>query len=91
MDFNITFANNRNEILSMDETILETMNGAGDTPDNGRYLSFVRLNNPLGAIYGYRCLGVYRYSEYSDAEAAYKAGDITLDELRARATAFASQ
>ena len=84
MDVNVTFANNRNEILTMDETILETLNGAGDTPDNGRYLSFVRLNNPLGAIYGYRCLGVYRYSEYSDAEAAYKAGDITLAELNSK-------
>lgn len=83
MDFNITFANNRNEILEMDETILRTYNGSGDTPDNGSYLSMVRLNNPLGSIYGYRCLGVYRYSEYSDALAAYNAGDITMDELNA--------
>ena len=83
MDFNITFANNRNEVLSMDETVLETMNGSGNTPDNGAYLSMVRLHNPLGSIYGYRYLGVYRYSEYSDAEAAYNAGDITLDELNA--------
>ena len=81
MDFNITFANNRNEILEMDETILETMNGSGDTPDNGSYLSMVRLNNALGSIYGYKYLGVYRYTEYSDAVAAYNAGDITYDEL----------
>ena len=81
MDFNITFANNRNEILTMDETVLETMNGTGTTPDNGSYLSMVRLNNPLGSIYGYRYLGVYRYSEYADAQAAYNAGDITLEEL----------
>lgn len=80
-DFNVTFANNRNEILTMDETILEGLNGSGDTPDNGSYLSMVRLNNPLGAIYGYRYKGVYRYSEYNDALAAYNAGDITLEEL----------
>ena len=81
VDFNVTFANYRNEILTMDETILESMNGSGNTPDNGSYLSMVRLKNPLGAIYGFRYLGVYRYSEYNDAEAAYNAGDITLDEL----------
>jgi hypothetical protein len=80
-DFNVTFANNRNEILTMDETILEGLNGSGNTPDNGSYLSMVRLNNPLGAIYGYRYKGVYRYSEYNDALAAYNAGDITLEEL----------
>jgi len=81
MDFNMTFANNRNEILEMDETILESMNGSGNTPDNGSYLSMVRLNNPLGSIYGYRCLGVYRYSELADAEAAFKAGEITEAEF----------
>ena len=67
MDFNVTFANNRNEILDMDKTILETMNGDGTTPDNEKYVSMVRLHNPLGAIYGYRFKGVYRYSDYYDA------------------------
>ena len=81
MDFNVTFANNRNEILDMDPTILESMNGDGSTPDNGKYISMVRLNNPLGAIYGYRSLGVYRYSDYYDALDAYNAGDITEEEL----------
>ncbi len=81
MDFNVTFANNRNEILSMDPTILETMNGNGSTPDNGTYLSMVRLNNPLGSIYGYRSLGVYRYSEYNDALDALNAGIITQEEF----------
>ena len=70
MDFNVTFANNRNEIVDMESTILETMNGDGNTPDNGAYLSMVRLHNPLGAIYGYRYKGVYRYSDYYDAQEA---------------------
>ena len=73
MDFNVTFANNRNEILDMEQSILETMNGDGNTPDNGKYLSMVRLNNPLGAIYGYRYKGVYRYSDYYDAVDAIEA------------------
>ncbi len=81
MDFNLTFANNRNEILEMEETVLETMNGDGNTPDNGKYISMVRLNNPLGAIYGFRSKGVYRYSEYNDAIDAQKAGVISIDEL----------
>ncbi len=67
MDFNMTFANNRNEILEMDPTVIETMNddfGYG----NGQYLSRVQLNNPLGSIYGFRYKGVYQYSDYSETE-----------------------
>ena len=61
MDFNITFANNRNEIIEMDETILESMN-AEFGYNNGSYLSRVQLNNALGSIYGFRSKGVYAYS-----------------------------
>lgn len=67
MDFNITFANNRNEILSMDPTILETMN-ADFGYNNGSYLSRVQLHNPLGSIYGFRYKGVYQYTDYSEVE-----------------------
>ncbi len=67
MDFNVTFANNRNEIIEMDETVLETMNGDFNY-SNGSYLSRVQLNNPLGSIYGFRYKGVYQYSDYSDEE-----------------------
>ena len=74
MDFNITFANNRNEVISVDETVLETMNGDGTTPGNGTYVPRVQLNNPLGAIYGYRYKGVYQYSDYSDEEIAGVSG-----------------
>jgi len=66
-DFNITFANNRNEILEMDPTVLESMNGDFNF-SNGSYLSRVQLNNPLGAIYGFRYKGVYQYSDYSEEE-----------------------
>lgn len=67
MDINLTFANNRNEILDMEETVLESMNDEFNY-DNAQYLSRVQLNNPLGSIYGFRYLGTYQYSEYSEDE-----------------------
>ena len=67
MDFNITFANNRNEIISMEPTVLESMNGDFDYK-NGSYLSRVQLNNPLGSIYGFRYKGVYQYTDYTETE-----------------------
>ena len=67
MDINLTFANNRNEILEMDETVLESMNSEFNY-SNGQYLSRVQLHNPLGSIYGFRYKGVYQYSDYSEEE-----------------------
>lgn len=99
MNFNITFANNRNEILEMDPTVLESINGDFDYT-NGSYLSRVQLNNPLGSIYGFRYKGVYQYSEYSDEEvkgvsgpnapvARNANGDVIYDENgRAKAMMF---
>ena len=66
MDFNITFANNRNEIIEMDPEVLSSLN-ADFNFANGSYLSRVQLNNPLGSIYGFRYKGVYRFSDYADA------------------------
>ena len=67
MDFNITFANNRNEVTKMDETCLSSLNNEFDR-NNGSYLSRVELNHALGSIYGFRYKGVYQYSEYSTEE-----------------------
>ena len=67
LGFNVTFANNKNEIVEMDPTILANLNGDFDNK-NGSYLSRVQLNNPFGAIYGFRYKGVYQYSDYSDVE-----------------------
>ena len=67
VDFNMSFANNRNRILSMDPTVLDVTNKEFDYK-NGTYLSRVQLNNPLNSIYGFRYKGVYAYSEYSDEE-----------------------
>ncbi|MBR3896371.1 MAG: SusC/RagA family TonB-linked outer membrane protein [Bacteroidaceae bacterium] len=66
-DFNVTFANNRNELTKMDETCLISLNKEWDG-NNGSYLSRVELNHALGSIYGFRYKGVYQYSEYSAEE-----------------------
>jgi TonB-linked SusC/RagA family outer membrane protein len=66
-DFNVTFANNRNKLTEMDETVLASLNSDFDRK-NGSYLSRVELNRPLGGIYGFRYLGVYQYSKYSETE-----------------------
>lgn len=67
MDVNVSFANNRNRVLSMDPTCLENLNQDFNY-SNGQYLSRVQLNNPLNSIYGFRYKGVYAYSEYSEDE-----------------------
>ena len=67
MDFNVSFANNRNRVLSMDATLLDGLNEECNYK-NKQYLSRVQLNNPLNSIYGFRYKGVYAYSEYSDEE-----------------------
>ena len=67
VDFNITFANNRNKLTEMDETVLASLNGDFDRR-NGSYLSRVELNRPLGGIYGFRYKGVFQYSKYSEVE-----------------------
>ena len=67
IDFNMSFANNRNRILSMDATCLDGLNEEFNYK-NEQYLSRVQINNPLNSIYGFRYKGVYAYSEYSDEE-----------------------
>lgn len=60
-DFNASFGNNSNKILTMDATTLETMN-IKFTQENRSVLQRVQLNNPFGAIYGFRYKGVYQYN-----------------------------
>ncbi|MCR5132098.1 MAG: SusC/RagA family TonB-linked outer membrane protein [Prevotella sp.] len=59
-DFNMTFGNNSNEILSMDETVLSSLNTEFYF-GNREVLQRVQLHNPFGAIYGFRSKGVYEY------------------------------
>lgn len=66
-DVNVTFANNRNLLTSMDETILSTMNGEFNQR-NGSYLTRIQLNSALGSIYGFEYDGVYQYTKYSEDE-----------------------
>lgn len=67
--FNVSFANNRNEITEMDETVLASLNSEFNR-NNGSYLTRVQLNNAFGSMYGFRYKGVYQYSKYSDTEVA---------------------
>lgn len=89
-DFNITFANNKNQITEMDETCLSNLNTEFNR-SNGSYLPRVELNRALGSIYGFRYKGVYQYSHYSETEvkgvsgpdapvARDKDGNVILDE-----------
>ena len=68
-DFNITFANNKNQITSMDETCLASLNSEYDRNSHvPAYLTRVELNTAMGSIYGFRYKGVYQYSDYSEVE-----------------------
>jgi len=67
LDFNISFANNHNELTAMDATVLESLNKDFDFK-NGSYLTHVQLNNAFGSIYGFKYKGVYQYTDYSDDE-----------------------
>lgn len=72
MDMNITFANNRNVITKMDPIVLETLNNDW-VPENAKLLQRVQIDNPFGAIYGFRYKGVYSYN-YDSYEKALAKG-----------------
>ena len=72
MDMNITFANNHNEITKMDPTVLKTLNYDW-VPENAKLLQRVQIDNPFGAIYGFRYKGVYSYN-YDNYEKALAEG-----------------
>lgn len=73
-DINATFGNNSNEILTMDPTVLETLNSEFHF-DNREVLQRVQLHNPFGAIYGFRYKGVYeyQYETFKDMSTAERA------------------
>lgn len=66
-DFNVSFANNRNELTEMDPTCLASLNNEFNR-SNGSYLTRVQLNRSFGSIYGFKYKGVYQYSEYTANE-----------------------
>ena len=61
LDLNANFGNNRNEILEMDAYVLKNLNSTFGY-SNAETLQRVQLNNPLGAIYGFKYKGVYQYN-----------------------------
>ena len=71
MSFYFNIGNNYNEIVELEDAYLEDRNGTYLSPQLGKYLGLFQLNNPSGAIYGFRYKGVYRYS-YQNWEKAVK-------------------
>ncbi len=67
LNTNLVFANNINELVKMDATILANMNSDFNY-NNGQYLTYVQLKNAFGSIYGFKYKGVYQYSDYSEVE-----------------------
>ena len=59
---NFNVAQNFNEIVDMDESVLESINGEWDSSQRGQYLNRIQKGNPLGSIYGLRYKGVYQYT-----------------------------
>ncbi len=59
---NFNIAQNRNEIVEMDESVLESINSEWAADKRGQYLNRIQTGNPLGSIYGLRYKGVYQYS-----------------------------
>lgn len=57
IDFAFNIAHNENVIRSISPYVSLT---TGNTTVNGQYLSTIQANNPLGSIYGYKYLGVYK-------------------------------
>lgn len=62
MSMNFNIAQNFNEILEMDETVLESINSKWSASDRGKYLNRIQKGNAVGSIYGLRYKGVYQYS-----------------------------
>lgn len=66
VDFN--FASNENVIRSISDfyprTNVESLNG------NGKYKTYLQVNNPFGSFYGYKYLGVYSTKEETIARDA---------------------
>lgn len=65
---NIAFADNTNQILEMNPIMLDQKNGEFNFQNQSGYLSYVALKNAFGSIYGFKYLGVYQYSDYSEIE-----------------------
>jgi len=59
---NFNISQNFNEIVDMDESVLESINGEWDSSKRGQYLNRIQKANPLGSIYGLRYNGVYQYT-----------------------------
>ena len=62
MSVNANVAQNFNQILAMDESVLQSINTEWSAGSRGTYLNRIQVGNPLGSIYGLRYKGVYQYT-----------------------------
>lgn len=61
MDFTCNFASNKNKIVELDESVLNSYNNVTNF-GNGTYGTLLKEGNSFGSIYGFRYKGVYAYS-----------------------------
>ena len=80
LDAYINFANNHNLITKLDEVSLRNMNTAEFKQQNAFILKRVQVNNPFGAIYGFKCLGTYNYN-FSSAMKVVRAEQLNRPSL----------
>jgi hypothetical protein len=73
---NFNIAQNFNEIVDMDESVLESINSEWAAGTRGQYLNRIQKGNPLGSIYGLRYKGVYQYT-YDYLENYQKENNLT--------------
>lgn len=60
-DVNVNFASNKNTIIELDESVLNSYNNTTSF-GNGQYGTLLQVNNSFGSIYGFKYKGVYAYS-----------------------------
>ena len=66
MDFMLNLADNKNTLVEMHQTLLDTYNSEFNFR-NGSYLTRIQENNSFGSIYGFRFKGTYKYDTYEAA------------------------
>ncbi len=66
VSFNFNLSRNRNKVLELPDNVNYEKYSFG----NGKYAQNVVINNPIGAFYGYRFLGIYQTDEQTYARDA---------------------
>lgn len=62
-DVSLNLSNYVNKIIDLLPSVMDTYN-SDFSYENGTYLTRIQEGNSYGSIYGFKCLGVYQYSDY---------------------------